>query len=67
VALIALDSTTNSLLDMQTVSFVAGKPVFSKYLDSFPFPLYVLLREINQLPHTLADLLRQWLELSAAL
>lgn len=66
VAFIALDSATNSLLDMQTVSFVGGKPVFTKYLDSFPFPLYVLLREINQLPATLADLLRQWLEMSSA-
>lgn len=55
-----------SLLDMQTVSFVGGRPVFRRYMDDFPFPYYVLLRDIGSLPRTLADLLRQWFELSAA-
>eukprot|EP00967_Tisochrysis_lutea_P141843 scaffold261167_cov16-Tisochrysis_lutea.AAC.1 len=40
----------SSLLDMQTVSFVGGKPVFRKYMDDFPFPYYVLLRDIGALP-----------------
>ncbi len=53
------------LLDMQTVSFQAGKPVFTKYMDAFPFPYYVLLRDIATLPRTLAGLLRQWFELSS--
>lgn len=65
LAFIALDSPQSSLADMQTVSFVGGKPVFSKYLDSFPFPYYVMLRDIAALPRTLADLLRQWFELSS--
>jgi len=52
-------------MDMQTVSFVAGKPVFTKYMDTFPFPYYVLLRDVSCLPRTLAGLLRQWFELSA--
>lgn len=30
---------------MQTVSFVGGKPVFAKYMDSFPFPYYIVLRD----------------------
>ena len=50
---------------LQSVSFVGGKPCFSKYLDSFPFPYYILLRDIAALPRTLADLLRQWFELSS--
>ncbi|KAF5842824.1 hypothetical protein DUNSADRAFT_4708 [Dunaliella salina] len=56
----------SSLLDMQTVSFVGGKPVFRKYMDDFPFPYYVLLRDIGALPRTLADMLRQWFEMSAS-
>ena len=36
-----------------------------RYLDGFPFPFYILLRDIASLPRTLADLLRQWFELSA--
>ena len=31
----------------------------SKYLDSFPFPYYIILKNIEALPRTLADLLRQ--------
>lgn len=50
---------------IQTVSFVGGKPVFAKYMDSFPFPFYIVLRETAALPRTLADLLRQWFELSS--
>ena len=106
------------LLCMQTVSFVGGKPVFARYMDSFPFPYYIVLRDTGAcvydwcsmhrsrsgpcasgvlgwmagttrlgasirpiktsppisalplrlaaaLPRTLADLLRQWFELSS--
>lgn len=64
LAFIVLDNPTSSVLDMQSVSFAQGKPVLSKYIDSFPFPLYIVLRDIAALPSTLADLLRQWFELS---
>jgi len=47
----------------QSVSFAGGAPVFAKYLDTFPFPFYILLRDVQALPRTLAGLLRQWLEL----
>jgi hypothetical protein len=36
-----------------------------QYLDTFPFPFYVVLRDIAALPATLADLLRQWFQLHA--
>lgn len=65
-AFIVLDNPVNSILDMQTVSFVAGKPAFAKYMDSFPFPFYIVLRDTAALPHALADLLRQWFELSSS-
>ncbi|MEW5309892.1 MAG: hypothetical protein WDW38_001738 [Sanguina aurantia] len=66
LAFIALDNPAASLLDMQSVSFAGGKPTFTKYLDAFPFPYYIVLRDIAALPRTLADLMRQWFELSAA-
>jgi midasin len=56
----------SSLLDMQSVKFVDGKPVFERYMDTFPFPYYIVLRDIAALPATLADLLRQWFELNAS-
>ncbi|BBM98800.1 midasin [Marchantia polymorpha subsp. ruderalis] len=64
LAFIVLDNPQESILDMQSVSFGNGAPSFTKYLDSFPFPYYILLRDIESLPKTLADLLRQWFELT---
>ncbi|EIE25917.1 hypothetical protein COCSUDRAFT_12734, partial [Coccomyxa subellipsoidea C-169] len=66
LAFIILDNPAASVLDMQAVQFVGGQPTFSKYLDSFPFPFYIVLRDLASLPSTLASLLRQWFELSAA-
>jgi midasin len=66
LAFIILDNPAASLLDMKAVSFVDGQPSFAQYLDAFPFPFYILLRDLASLPATLAGLLRQWFELSAA-
>ena len=65
-AFIVLDNPQNSLLSMQSVSFAAGKPVMKKYLDSFPFPFYVLVQDVSQLPATISDLLRQWFEMTSS-
>lgn len=45
--------------DVQEASFEGGVFKLSNYLDSFPFPYYIVLRNIEALPRTLADLLRQ--------
>lgn len=37
----------------------------SPYLDSFPFPFYLILRDVAALPAVLSDALRQWFELAA--
>ena len=66
VAFIVLDNPSSSVLDMQSVTFASGKPVFQKYLDTFPFPYYTLVQDINRLPSVISDLLRQWFEITAA-
>ncbi|CAH2234242.1 jg23191 [Pararge aegeria aegeria] len=38
---------------------------FVPYLDTFPFPFYLILRDMNALPTVLGDALRQWFELAA--
>jgi len=38
-------------------------PEIKSYMDSFPFPFYIILRDINSLPVVLSDALRQWFEL----
>ncbi|KAL1318551.1 hypothetical protein AAHE18_15G213600 [Arachis hypogaea] len=63
VMFLVLDKSEKSIMDLMEASFEDGTPRFSKYMDSFPFPYYVVLRNIEALPRTLADLLRQWLEL----
>ena len=64
---IALDSKgKDSLLELQTVTFQGGAPQFTKYMDTFPFPYYIVLQDIAMLPQTLANLLRQWFELTTA-
>lgn len=52
----------NSILDVRNAVFDDGKVVFHPYLDSFPFPFYMILKDINALPGVLSDALRQWFE-----
>ncbi|KAL4625562.1 hypothetical protein ACB092_05G035400 [Castanea dentata] len=63
VAFLLLDSPQESIMDLMEASFEGGSIKFSKYMDSFPFPYYIVLRNIEALPRTLSDLLRQWFEL----
>ncbi|KAJ6734341.1 MIDASIN-RELATED [Salix purpurea] len=67
VAFLVLDSPQESIMDQMEASFVGEgekrELKFTKYLDSFPFPYYIVLKNIEALPRTLADLLRQWFEL----
>lgn len=66
IVFVLLDTDKESVLDLQSVTFEDGKPVFKRYLDAFPFPYYVVLRDIEHLPRLLADVLRQWLALCSA-
>ncbi|KAL3632042.1 hypothetical protein CASFOL_025026 [Castilleja foliolosa] len=65
VAFLLLDPKEKESISTLTkaTETVQGTFKFSRYLDSFPFPFYVVLKNIEALPRTLADLLRQWFEL----
>ncbi|KAG8225226.1 hypothetical protein J437_LFUL012701 [Ladona fulva] len=55
---------TDSIMDIRMPIFKDGKMLgISSYLDNFPFPFYLILRNINALPGVLSDALRQWFEL----
>lgn len=58
----------DSILDIKVPIFKgAGElPEIRSYMDEFPFPFYVILRDVNALPETLSDALRQWFELVTA-
>ncbi|XP_042404787.1 midasin-like [Zingiber officinale] len=63
IALILLDSPEESIIDLMEASYEGDCLSFKKYLNTFPFPYYIIHRNIEALPQTLADLLRQWFEL----
>jgi len=65
LVLIVVDTPdpAHSILNVKSVSYPNGKMKIVQYLDDFPFPYYVILRNINSLPETVADALRQWFEL----
>lgn len=67
IVYVIIDNPENkhSILDIRV-------PIFSKdtnqmtiksYLDTFPFPYYIIVRELGQLPLVLSDAMRQWFEL----
>ena len=56
-------SAKDSILDLQTVTYPAGKLTISRWMDGFPFPYYLVLRELSALPQVLSDALRQWFEM----
>lgn len=65
---VVIDGITSneSILDMSQVSYVpdantgAMSLKVNKYLDTFPFEFYVVVRSINELPEMLALILRQY-------
>ncbi|XP_038145137.1 midasin isoform X1 [Cyprinodon tularosa] len=70
VIFVALDNpnTRDSILDIKVPVFKGpGElPEIRSYMEEFPFPFYVILRDVNTLPETLSDALRQWFELITA-
>ncbi|KAK7603581.1 hypothetical protein V9T40_003580 [Parthenolecanium corni] len=54
----------NSILDIRMPVFRDNKLVsIESYIENFPFPFYLILRDINKLPAVLAEALQQWFEL----
>ncbi|KAJ2621726.1 AAA ATPase midasin [Coemansia sp. RSA 1358] len=61
----AVDPEKDSIMNTQHVSFVKGlsgkmEMRVERYLDTFPFKYYVVLRNIHGLPAVLAETLRQY-------
>ncbi len=42
---------------------ISQGPVIASYLEVFPFPFYIILRDLQKMPHVLGQALRQWLEM----
>ena len=50
-------------IGMLLVYFFVQPISFKSYLDVFPFPFYLLLKEIRSMPLVLGDALQQWFQL----
>ena len=67
VVLIVLDRDAGeSITEMASVAFSGDQVVRSAYLDNYPFPFYIIVRDTRTLPEVLADAVRQWFEMNAA-
>ncbi|KAF8466620.1 hypothetical protein BDZ91DRAFT_848756 [Kalaharituber pfeilii] len=56
----------SSILEMNKVKFIPGdngsmRLVMERYLDTFPFGFYLVVKDVKELPGVLAGALRQWL------
>jgi len=63
----AEQTNANSILSMNSVSYVRGKDgglelKMERYMDTFPFDYYVVLRDVASLPDVLSETLRQFFE-----
>uniref|UniRef100_A0A182NI10 Midasin n=1 Tax=Anopheles dirus TaxID=7168 RepID=A0A182NI10_9DIPT len=67
IVYIVIDNPDNkhSIMDVRVPLFTADSSqiVMQSYLDVFPFPYYVIVRDLGQLPMVLSDAMRQWFEL----
>jgi midasin len=65
LVLLVVDSPDpkKSINHRQSASYAGGKLSMKHYLEGYPFPYYVVLRDIKALPEIVGDALRQWFEL----
>ncbi|XP_050098366.1 midasin [Anopheles aquasalis] len=67
IVYIIIDNPDNkhSIMDVRVPLFTADRSeiIMQSYLDVFPFPYYVIVRDLGQLPVVLSDAMRQWFEL----
>jgi len=55
----------DSITQTQSIQFVNGAVVKTAYLDQYPLPLYLIIKDLHSLPDVLADAVRQFFEIMA--
>ena len=56
----------DSIVQRESVRFEGGRVCRTAYLEDYPFPYYIVMRDVNLLPDVLADAMRQWFALVVA-
>jgi midasin len=65
LVLIILDAQSNeqnSIENFQCISYEKNKITKTSYLENFPFPFHIVLRQLSSLPDVVAEAMRQWFE-----
>jgi midasin len=55
--------TKKGIASLKRVKYVKGRPTFVSYLDDYPFPYYINVGNVEEVPEVIADALRQWFQL----
>lgn len=66
VLLVIIDQNINqgdSIFNTRSVEFVGNKVVTRAYMDSFPFPYYIVIQQVEGLSDVLSEALKQWFEM----
>ncbi|GJD10717.1 Midasin [Galdieria sulphuraria] len=59
-----VDSKQQSIISLKRVETLEnGELKISSYLDDFPFPFYILVRQVESLPQVVASALQEWIEM----
>jgi midasin len=66
IVLLIIDNpdSAKSILSTQSITYVKGKMSTLSYMDGYPFPYYLIVRDVRSLPDALSDALRQWFEVT---
>ena len=57
------EGTRAGVRSVKRVKYVKGKPTLVHYLEDYPFPYYVMVRDVESIPEVLTDALRQWFQM----
>lgn len=58
-----LSGNKSSIMELKRCDDKGDGVIIQNYMALFPFPFYVLLRDLNTMPSILGEALRQWFEL----
>ncbi|RNA05395.1 midasin-like [Brachionus plicatilis] len=69
IVFVILDITgtsTSSIYDIKMPVYSPGNPIpaIKSYMENFPFPFYICLRDVNSLPMVMIEALKQWFDMS---
>jgi len=60
----SVNKKQQSIVDLKRVETLEnGELKISSYMDDFPFPFYILVRQVESLPQIVASALQEWIEM----